>query len=180
MRACRIGLLALAVVALLTPACVEVGDYGPFWDAQELDGALAGRWISVEPRAGEPGEVEFIDRGNAYVVVFREGMGPDEEADEEVRTLGAGSSRFLMARDGGKPGGMLTAYRVSGNQLEIFAVPDVFVGQQVPAPPPSLRYTRHTGAPATIAITRLDQPAIDWLAQAMRHAAPASVFARQR
>lgn len=118
MRARRIGLLAQAVVALLTSACIEVGDYGPFRDAQALDADLAGRWVSVETRAGE--------------------------------------------------------------RLEIFPVPDVIVGRHVPTPPPSLRYSRHVGAPATIAITQLDQPALVWLEHAVRQSAPGSVFARQR
>lgn len=180
MRARRAGLAAVVVAALLAPACIDVGDYGPFWDAQALDAELAGRWVSVRTRAGDPGEMEFIRRDTAYAVLTRDGVEPAKEAEEQVRTVRVGASRFLMTRVAGKSGGFMTGYRIARGRLEILDLPVVAAGADLPAPPPSVRYTGTPGAPASVEIARLDQAALDWLGRVAARSQASSVFARRR
>lgn len=177
------GLLRRAILVgttLVLSGCITVDDFGAFWDKDRLDGDLAGRWVAVKTADGDDGEMTFIRRGRSYVVLVREGDEKAKGADEQVRTLRVGESRFLLSRVRGKANGMMTAYRVTHDQLELLDVPDVVVGVDVPLAPASVKYSRKSEAPASVEIATLDQPALEWLDRLMRLSRPTSVFARRR
>lgn len=172
-------LVACAAATLLSAGCITVSDFGGSWEKARVDGDLAGTWEAVKTPDGQSGEMTFVRRGESYALVTKARDEATKEASEEGRTLRVGDARLLLSRNPGQAGGMITAYRVTRDRLELLDVPDVAIGQDVPPPPPSVKYTAKRGGPASVDVTTLDQPALEWLARLERRAEPTSVFLRR-
>ena len=137
----------LPVVALLfLSSCIEVKDFGAYWDKGFLDPALAGSWKMI----GIPGQalddtpgadmLRFTKEGAFYslqyinpvdrtlaadVVAQRE---KDNEASWAVRTLKIGSHLYFMRRPKeGKPDGNLERYEMKGDVLQEYVTGDLAI-----------------------------------------------------
>ncbi|MFN7978264.1 MAG: hypothetical protein U0P30_09020 [Vicinamibacterales bacterium] len=172
--------LVWAAVACLYSGCILVGDFGALWNRDALDGALAGRWVSTELGETDLKEMAFVRRGNAYGWITTGDDIAYMKKFDTVRTVRAGGSSFLLLRAQGVAGGMMVAYRVTRDRLELLAVPDVPGGEGLPPAPPSVDYTGHSEVPPTVRIKTLDLTAVEWLAALHRLSTERTVFVRRR
>jgi hypothetical protein len=125
------------VVILFLSSCIEVKDFGAYWDKGFLDPALAGSWKKI----GIPGQalddtpgadtlrftkegliyslqyINPVDKTLAVDVVAQ--MEKDNESSWAVRTLKIGNHVYFMRRPKeGKPDGNLERYEIKGDILQ--------------------------------------------------------------
>lgn len=177
----RIGqLVVMVLVQSLASACISVGDYGPFWKKDRLDGSLEGVWDLVEPGDRGPVEMRVVRRGTQFKVTTHRSKPSVGRNPEEARTLRVGATSFMMLRFEDGPG-FITPYEINADRLTFFDLMPAAALPDAPPPPPSAKYSEGSAeAPPNVEIGRLDQEALDWLTQLSRHARPASVYVRRR
>tara|TARA_B100001989_G_C24542035_1_gene468223 strand:+ start:1831 stop:2451 length:621 start_codon:yes stop_codon:yes gene_type:complete len=96
--------LILLPTLLLLSACFIIEDFGGYWEKGVIDPALEGYW-------GDEGKecFGFIRDGSVYKKTNEKG---------EVKTLQAGTSTFLMDKNGEMQ--LLYKYKISGNTLALY------------------------------------------------------------
>jgi len=117
----RLRLFLLAVV-LSQAACINVEDFGAYWDKAGTDAALAGQWrqVSASPdqtRANGYGignTIHLSLKADAYEMVARDADGKRPDALFAVKTLAVGRYHFLLT---GHPKGIMERYSISGRTL---------------------------------------------------------------
>jgi hypothetical protein len=115
------GMMILAV--LMLASCIDVDDFGPMWDRTSLDPALQGEWLRI-PVPGDdlalfPAEenIRFVLKDGAYELQNDVHGEPDEKPDYPVKTLAAGSYKFLAF---GPKQGSIIKYTIAGNIMTVY------------------------------------------------------------
>jgi hypothetical protein len=120
----RLRLFLLAVMLSQT-ACINVEDFGAYWDKAGTDRALAGTWRQVpaspeQTRAqgyGIGNTIHLTVKADAYEMVVRDGEGKRPDAPfYPVKTLDIGRYHFLFT---GRTKGFIERYSISGRTLLI-------------------------------------------------------------
>jgi hypothetical protein len=133
------------LVALLSVSCIEVEDFGGYWDKGVRDPALEGRWRKL----GVPGEdidsipcadtVRFVSAGKSHSMHMINPVDPapppaetarqklDNEESVSVRSLKVGRHSVLMMPSVQSPG-LILRYEVAGTILReyVLNVDDAF------------------------------------------------------
>jgi hypothetical protein len=118
----RLRLFLLAVVLSQT-ACINVEDFGAYWDRAGTDRALAGTWrqVSVSPEQtraqgyGIGNTMRLSVKADAYEMVVRDAEGKQTDAPlYPVKTLDVGRYHFLLT---GRTKGIMERYSISGRTL---------------------------------------------------------------
>ena len=119
----RLRLFLLAAV-LFQAACINVEDFGAYWDKAGTDRALAGTWRQVpaspeQTRAhgyGIGNTIHLSVKADAYEMVVRDNGGKRPDARYPVKTLDVGRYHFLLT---GRTKGFMERYSISGRTLLI-------------------------------------------------------------
>ena len=123
-RGMRLRLFLLAVVLSQT-ACINVEDFGAYWDKAGTDRALAGTWRQVpaspeQTRAhgyGIGNTIHLTVKADAYEMVVHDAEGKRPDASfYPVKTLDVGRYHFLLNR---RTKGIMHRYSISGRTLRI-------------------------------------------------------------
>jgi len=118
----RLRLLLLAVVLSQT-ACINVEDFGAYWDMAGTDRALAGTWrqVSASPEQtrakgyGIGNTIHLSVKADAYEMVVHDAEGKQPDASfHPVKTLDVGRYHFLLDR---RTRGTMLRYSISGRTL---------------------------------------------------------------
>ena len=113
----------LLAVVLSQTACINVEDFGAYWDKAGTDRALAGTWrqVSASPdqtRAkgyGIGDTIHLSVTADAYEMVVHDAEGQRPDAlFHPVKTLDVGRYHFLLER---RTGGIMQRYSISGRTL---------------------------------------------------------------
>lgn len=127
-------LLSLLCLTLLA-ACIDVEDFGAYWDKTTLDPALAGHWKKpalVKEDAqhkGQADELRFTEKNGAYeVAAWHKGEKTDDPL-YPVKSLDAGPYHFIAS---GPKNGDIVRYKIEKGVLKIY----------VPKHQPMLDYIR--------------------------------------
>ena len=136
--------LFLLTVVLSQTACINVEDFGAYWDKAGTDRALAGTWrqVSASPqqtRAHEYGignTIHLSVKADAYEMVVHDAEGKRPDASfYPVKTLDVGRYHFLLNR---RTKGIMQRYSISGRTL--------LVCQQIGPGMVEFRRARYPGA----------------------------------
>lgn len=107
--------LILSFVLLLT-SCIDVDDYGDYWDKTTVDPALAGRWVKLSEDDQTTPTAQgyaFTLKDNAYSVQSWKGGKPSEDDPMyPVKTLDLGRYKFAAS---GPERGTILRYAVLGD-----------------------------------------------------------------
>jgi len=117
----RLWLFILALMLSQT-ACINVEDFGSYWDKAGTDRALAGTWRQIpaspdQTRAhgyGIGNTIQFSVKGDAYEMVVRDAETQRSDEPYPVKTLDAGPYHFLLI---GRTRGIMQRYFVTGRTL---------------------------------------------------------------
>jgi hypothetical protein len=121
MEGMRLRLFLLAV--MLQTACIDVEDFGAYWDKAGTDRALAGTWrqVSTSPEQtrahgyGIGNTIYLSVKADAYEMVVHDADGKRPDAPfYPVKTLDVGRYHFLL---NGRTKGMMQRYSISGNTV---------------------------------------------------------------
>jgi len=114
---------AVVVAALLClSACINVDDFGPYWNRASVDRRLIGDWKLVPASPDQTrgkgygiGDVLRIAiKADAYELTSFDDAGKQLDAPQTARTLAVGTYRFLAS---GPTRGMMAPYRLDGRTL---------------------------------------------------------------
>jgi hypothetical protein len=112
----------LCFVLLLT-ACIDVDDYGDYWDKATIDPALEGRWAKVSEEDDSKltnQEYLFTVKNNAYSVQsFKSGKPTEDDPIYPVKTLELGRYKFAAS---GPDKGTIIRYEINGNESTWYVV----------------------------------------------------------
>lgn len=115
---------ALLCAAILSvTACIPVDDFGTSWDKGTADSALVGTWDDILPQGDKPKDVveKPKDAGMAITCAETactlETLDPAEKMKADykpmtLRTLTAGTYKFVMVREEGKTTGDMVRYSI--------------------------------------------------------------------
>lgn len=117
-------LLVLGCLLLLT-ACIDVDDYGEYWDKTTIDPSLTGRWakVSEDDESKLTGEEwTFTPKNGAYSVQDYKNGKSDEDPLYPVKTLEIGKYKFVAT---GPESGSILRYDNDGDSIAwLVADPD--------------------------------------------------------
>jgi hypothetical protein len=115
-------LLVFCAVALLA-ACINVDDFGDYWDKTTVDPALAGRWqTKSETDQNEAADQHWVFalRDNAYEVQTSiRGQTDDDGPIYPVKTLTVGPYLFLA---NGPSQGTIVRYKMGNNSVTFYVL----------------------------------------------------------
>ena len=117
------------LAAVLVSSCIQVADFGTYWDRGVIDPALDGTWRKVEGMVhdGDPGPLPaawtFRKSGANYAVraMSPGAQGRVDSRQFTARSLRVGPALFLMLRDPeGRSPGLIERYEVDGATLRAY------------------------------------------------------------
>jgi hypothetical protein len=133
--------LFLALLAILLSSCINVENFGAYWDKGTIDTALAGDWKKIrvpgEELGSTPGPelLRFEKAGTFYRFLsinpitkdlrldVAEQRKKDNDDRMRVRTLKIGTRSFMMEhQDNDKAEGILQRYEIHGDVMSEYAV----------------------------------------------------------
>jgi hypothetical protein len=120
---------------LLLASCIDVGDFGAYWDKGSIDPNLTGEWVAVPDaqRAGDNVEFRITDDNGVYKIVENDN---GKENTYQARTLEVGSYSFLMVLDGEQR--RFVRYQETDDGVTLYVLKDepawAFIKQRVPSP----------------------------------------------
>jgi hypothetical protein len=114
--------LFAACLLLLLTSCLEVENYGDYWDKGSIDPSLSGKWLKIsETDEVTPTGQSFIftpKDGSYQVQTFSHGKPADDDGPiYPVRTITVGPYKFLAK---GPDQGSMVRYTVEGNAVVFY------------------------------------------------------------
>jgi hypothetical protein len=115
--------LVVACIALLLVSCIQVDDFGDYWDKATVDPSLVGRWnrVSDANEAKTTGDSwTFTVKNGAYEVqTYVKGKPDDDGPIAPVKSLTVGPYMFLAK---GPEQGTILRYKVSGDTVTFYVL----------------------------------------------------------
>ncbi len=106
----RLSLTFLACLALIS--CIEVRDFGVYWDKGTVDPLLAGGWL---PDNGDDSSCLLFEKNTSQ---YRLLVGEGEEL--YTRSLTLGKHTFLMMRKPSETEGQIIKYAVTADVFQLY------------------------------------------------------------
>lgn len=164
--------LLCAMICLVLTSCIDVDDFGGFWEKGVLDPALEGVWAVNDPN-GMPdpnGEKLTITKnGNVYNILMPQKGGADMKS-MTARSIGWQKYAYLLVKNESGKGGVIMRYVSNGESVWQYAVtqPDKVVSDWIASKHPEAKQFV-LGASEAMAsglkITMLDSAALDILSE---------------
>lgn len=171
--------VAIVMVSLGCSACIDVDDFGLYWDKRDVDRNLAGTWYHHAPADSGPDQLRFSKRRDVYVLQAynKDGLPKDNDDRSLVKTLRVGTVSYLMIRSESGPKGMILPYRIAGGRLEFIALQPADTALEEASRPATVEFGEWGG----VRISRFDDDVFRWLQRfaADTRKPPLEVFARR-
>lgn len=136
--------LLVLLATLMLAACIDVDDFGDYWNKATLDPDLKGDWVRL-PEPDKPATLEqktvqewrFTEKNGAYEVQSHAEGQQDEAPMYPVKTLAVGRYRFVAANPE-KGDKTILRYKITGDTIAFMVLNDSaawsFIDKNYPNP----------------------------------------------
>jgi hypothetical protein len=163
--------LLLTIAVLMLTSCIDVDDFGAYWDKATIDPAVAGDWLRVPVSANDAandfptGQTwHFTLKGGAYQVQTHLDGKEDDQPAYPVKTLMIGHYRFLAL---GPKQGSIVRYEISDDTFTAYGLNFVTAWEYIKKkyPRESGNFVRSDMKDAPVKISLLDDNVYKILSQ---------------
>ncbi len=112
-------------VCLILASCIDVDDFGKFWEQGAVDPRLEGTWLTSDGSTTpdlKNDKWELIRQDSFYVLKLLRKSESDEQQPQLLRSLSWREYTYLMIAEVGKENGSLIRYTVEGSIVTVYSV----------------------------------------------------------